>query len=97
MAEPACSSPVYYIYGLSGTELELQASILRAEAPKIVSWRGKEMINLLAVPGQELTADRIIEAMALRDEYFSNQYHKIWLLGAKSRFCSTVADSASFC
>ena len=71
------------IYGLSATELELQASILRAEAPKIVSWRGKEMMNLLAVPDQDLTADRIVEAIAIRDEYFSNQYHKIWLVGSQ--------------
>ena len=71
------------IYGLSAPELELQASILRAEAPKIVSWRGKEMMNLLGVPDQDLTADRIVEAMALRDEYFSNQYHKIWLVGSQ--------------
>src|SRR5262249_23483522 len=27
----------------------------------------------------------VIKAMELRDEYFSNQYHKIWLLGSQLR------------
>jgi hypothetical protein len=27
-----------------------------------------------------MTADRLIEATALRDEYSANQYHKIWLM-----------------
>ena len=69
------------IRGLSAIELKLQASILRAEAPKLASWRGKEMLNLLQAPDAELTAHRIIEVMALRDEYSSNQYHQIWLAG----------------
>lgn len=68
------------IYGLSRGELQLQASILRTEATKFSSWRAKEMVNLLAVEDQELV-HRVIDAMALRDEYFSNQYHKIWLIG----------------
>jgi hypothetical protein len=36
---------------------------------------------LLLVRDEELKADHIINAMALRDEYYSNQYHKIWLVG----------------
>jgi hypothetical protein len=71
------------MYGLSPAERELQASVLRAEAPKIVSWRGKEMEKLLAVENEKLTVHRITNAMALRDEYFSNQYHKIWLVGSQ--------------
>lgn len=71
------------VYGLSPCELPLQATILRAEATKIQSWRGNEMVNLLDVKDEALTVHRIISAMALRDEYFSNQYHKIWLIGSQ--------------
>lgn len=54
--------------------------MLRAEATKFQSWRSDEMKKLLSVEDKELTAGRIIDAMALRDEYSSNQYHKIWLM-----------------
>jgi hypothetical protein len=69
------------IHGLSAEELPMQASMLRAEATKFSSWRAKEMQNLLSVKDEQLTASHITNAMALRDEYSSNQYHKIWLLG----------------
>ena len=59
----------------------MQASMLRAEATKFSSWRADEMKNLLSVKDEHLTASHITNAMALRDEYSSNQYHKIWLLG----------------
>lgn len=72
----------HFVHGLSPGERQMQASILRAEAPKLISWRGKEMENLLSVRDEELTVHRITAAMALRDEYFSNQYHKIWLVGS---------------
>lgn len=72
----------YAVHGLSRDKLPILASVLRAEAPKIVSWRGKEMERLLDVK-EELTFYRITESMALRDEYFSNQYHKIWLVGSQ--------------
>jgi hypothetical protein len=71
------------LYGLSAEERQLQASVLRAEAAKIVSWRGKEMVNLLTLKDEDLTIHRITNAMALRDEYFSNQYRKIWLIGGQ--------------
>jgi hypothetical protein len=32
---------------------------------------------------QEELKARVIKAMELRDEYFSNQYHKIWLMGSQ--------------
>ncbi|WP_353066432.1 hypothetical protein RBB77_08340 [Tunturibacter psychrotolerans] len=66
---------------LNPEELEIRASILRAEAPKIASWRGREMLNLLSPNVKKPTVNHIISAMAIRDEYFSNQYHKIWLVG----------------
>jgi hypothetical protein len=69
------------IHGLGPEELPMQASMLRAEATKFSSWRANEMQNLLSVKDEQLTANHITNAMALRDEYSSNQYHKIWLLG----------------
>ena len=69
------------IHGLAAEELPIQASMLRAEATKFSSWRANEMQNLLSVKNEHLTACHITNAMALRDEYSSNQYHKIWLLG----------------
>jgi len=71
----------YMLCGLSKIELAMQAAILREETQKVSSWRGKVMKNVLAVPDDQLTADRVREAMALRDEYAANQYHKVWLMG----------------
>lgn len=71
----------YMLFGLSRIELSMQAAILREETQKVSSWRGKVMKNVLAVPDDQLTADRVREAMALRDEYAANQYHKVWLTG----------------
>jgi 8-oxo-dGTP diphosphatase len=68
-------------FGLSEIELSIQAAILREETQKVSSWRGKVMKSILAVPDNQLTANRVSEAMALRDEYAANQYHKIWLMG----------------
>jgi hypothetical protein len=69
------------VFGLSRKELAIQAAILREETQKVSSWRGKVMKDILAVPDDRLTADHVREAMALRDEYAANQYHKIWLMG----------------
>jgi len=55
--------------------------MLRAEAKKFKSWRSDEMTKLLSVKDGKLTPSHIINAMALRDEYSSNQYYKIWLMG----------------
>jgi hypothetical protein len=71
----------YTVYALSRDKLPMLASVLRAEATKIMYWRGEEMKDLLDVKDEALTHDHITKAMALRDEYFSNQYHKIWLVG----------------
>lgn len=87
----------YAVYALDLNELIIQADALRAEAPKFKpSWRAGEVERLLAVKDdgvnkndqpereKELKA-RVIKAMELRDEHFSNQYHKIWLKGSQLR------------
>jgi hypothetical protein len=71
----------YAIYGLDPAGLQIQASILRQEATKFSSWRSKAMQILLGEECGAITPAHIVNAMALRDEYFSNQYHKMWLMG----------------
>jgi len=73
------------VFGLSRAELANRACILREESQKISSWRGKAMEKLLSVADDQLTADRVAEAMAQRDEYAGNQYHKIWLMADQLR------------
>lgn len=71
----------YAVYGLNKSELTTRAYILREEALKIASWRGEAMESLLSVPDEELTAERLVDAMALRDEERTNQYYKMRLVG----------------
>jgi len=46
----------------------------------VSSWRAKAIQKLLTVEDWELTAERLVEAIALRDEYSGNQYHKVALV-----------------
>ena len=71
----------YAVYGLNKSELMARAYILREEAQKIASWRGEAMGSLLSVPDNELAAERVMEAMALRDEERTNQYYKMRVVG----------------
>jgi 8-oxo-dGTP diphosphatase len=71
----------YAMHALDQQELALEASMLRAESAKFSSWRADEMKRQLAVADEEIEPKRVANAMALRDEYASNQYHKIWLMG----------------
>lgn len=71
----------YAMQALDQQELALEASMLRAESAKFSSWRADEMKRQLGVEDEEIEPKRVANAMALRDEYASNQYHKIWLMG----------------
>jgi hypothetical protein len=71
----------YAIYGLNKSELITRAYILREEALKISSWRGEAMESLLSVPDDDLSAERVVDAMALRDEERTNQYYKMRVVG----------------
>jgi 8-oxo-dGTP diphosphatase len=57
----------YAIFGMSQTELANQAYILREEAARISSWRGEAIDHLLAVTNDQLTPERVADAMALRN------------------------------
>jgi hypothetical protein len=86
----------YAIYGLGTADLQMQASVLREEATKFASWRSKAMQSLLDDKGGAVTAAQVVSAMALRDEYFSNQYHKIWLMGNQLAILLVVSGIGLF-
>jgi hypothetical protein len=84
----------FAVYGLHPTELSTRAQILREEAEKIASWRGEAMEKLLSVPDDQLTADRIADAMKLRDEESTNQHYRTRLAGDFLRILLTVCSVA---
>ncbi len=82
------------VYGLTAGELMTRAQILCEEAEKITSWRGSAIETLLSVPDDQLTADRIADAMKLRDEEFTNQHYRIRLAGDFLRILLIVCSVA---
>lgn len=85
----------FAVFGLNETELITRARILREEAQKISSWRGDAMEGLLTAGDEELSADRIADAMKLRDEEFSNQYYRNRLAGDHLRILLTICGLAA--
>jgi 8-oxo-dGTP diphosphatase len=57
----------YAVFGMSQAELANQAYILREEAARVSSWRGNAIDHLLAVNDDQLTPERVADAMALRN------------------------------
>ena len=55
--------------------------ILREEALKINSWRAEAMEGLLCGPEDRLTAENVADAIALRNEDFSDQHYKAAIIG----------------
>src|SRR5689334_14795094 len=84
----------YAVYGLNKTELMARAYILREEAAKIPSWRGEAIEGLLPAGDDELTPERVIDAMALRDEEATNQYYKTRLIGDYLRILLIICSLA---
>jgi hypothetical protein len=85
----------FSVFGLNKTELGTRAQILREEAQKIGSWRGDAMEALLTAGDEDLSADRIADAMKLRDEEFSNQYYRNRLAGDHLRILLTICGLAA--
>ncbi len=75
----------YAVFGLNKTELANRAHILREEAQKSSSWRSEAIASLLAVENDQLTAERVADAMALRNEDSTNQYYRTRLAGDQLR------------
>jgi len=84
----------FAVYGLTRTELISRAYILREEAQKISSWRGSAIDGLLSVSDDELTADRLADAMSLRDEETTNAYYKTRLTGDHLRILLIICSLA---
>jgi 8-oxo-dGTP pyrophosphatase MutT (NUDIX family) len=65
----------YSLRGLNALELAGRAQILREEARKITSWRSGAIQRLLALSDEKLSAARVVDATALRDEDVIEQQH----------------------
>jgi 8-oxo-dGTP diphosphatase len=89
----------YAVFGMNQSELANQAYILREEALKISSWRGDAIDNLLAVSDEQLTPERVADAMALRNADLVHQSHKARITGEQLRvvviFCGLVAAAVA--
>jgi len=75
----------FAVFGLNKAELANRAHILREEAQKISSWRSGTITSLLAVSDDQVTAERVADAMALRNEDSTNQYYRTRLTGDQLR------------
>jgi len=84
----------FAVYGLNKTELITRAHILREEAQKISSWRGDAMDSLLSANDEEISADRLADAMKLRDEESTNQYYRNRLAGDHLRILLMICAVA---
>ena len=84
----------FAVHGLNKNEMITRAYILREEALKISSWRGEAMDNLLAVSDEQITSDRLVDAMKLRDEESSNQYYRTRLTGDHLRILLVICSAA---
>lgn len=85
----------FAVFGLNKSELATRASILREEALKITTWRGNAMETLLSVPDEQITADRLADAMKLRDEFSTNQYYRTRLAGDHLRILLIICAAAT--
>jgi len=81
------------MFGFDEKELVNRAEILRHELKKISSWRADAISSSLSKDNQ-LTPERVSFAMALRDEHFANQYHKVWLIGDQLRILIGICGPA---
>ena len=84
----------FAVYGLNKSELATRAAILREEALKISSWQGHAMETLLSVPDEQITVDRLTDAMKLRDEFSTNQYYRTRLAGDHLRILLIICALA---
>lgn len=87
------------LFGLERDELICRAESLRREVKKpganFSAWR-VESIETSLQQEDQITAERVKLAMALRDEHFANQYHKIWLTGDQLRILIGICGPAFF-
>lgn len=75
----------YAVFGMNQVELANRAHVLLEESLKISSWRADAMENLLSGPDDQLTAESVADAIALRNEDFSHRHFKAGIVGDRLR------------
>jgi 8-oxo-dGTP diphosphatase len=85
----------YAVFGMNPIELANRAHVLREESLKINSWRAGAMEGLLSGPEDQLAAENVADAIALRNEDFSHQHVKTRIIGDRLRVLLTVCGLAA--
>ena len=85
----------YAVFGMNQIELANRAHVLREEALKINSWRGEAMESLLSAGDDQLTAESVADAIALRNEDTSSQYNRSRTTGEQLRALLIICGLAA--
>jgi 8-oxo-dGTP diphosphatase len=85
----------YAVFGMNQIELANRAHVLREEALKINSWRGEAMESLLSAGDGQLTAEKVADAIALRNEDASSQYNRSRMTGDHLRTLLIICGLAA--
>jgi 8-oxo-dGTP diphosphatase len=85
----------YAVFGMNQIELANRAHVLREEALKINSWRGEAMEGLLSMSDDQLTAESVADAIALRNEDASSQYNRSRTTGDQLRALLMICGLAA--
>jgi hypothetical protein len=76
-------------------ELADLVSMLEVEAVKLSPWRRRTVETLLRLQrGESIRSSAVRDAMACRDEYYENRYHRIAMTQQQLRIIVTTAVSA---
>ena len=85
----------YAVFGMNQIELANRAHVLREESLKINSWRAAAMEGLLSGLEDQLTAENVADAIALRNEEFSHQHFKAKMIGDRLRMLLIISGLAA--
>ena len=89
----------YAVFGMNQVELANRAHVLREESLKITSWRAQAMEGLLSGPEDQLSAENVADAIALRNEDLSQQHFKAKMISDRLRalllICGLAAIAAA--
>ena len=85
----------YAVFGMNQIELANRAHVLREELLKINSWRAEAMENLLSASDDQLTPESVADAIALRNEDFSQQRLRAGITGDRLRVLLIICGLAA--
>ncbi|HEV7676264.1 MAG TPA: NUDIX hydrolase [Candidatus Angelobacter sp.] len=85
----------YAVFGMNQIELANRAHVLRQESLKINSWRADAMESLLSGTGDHLAAENVADAIALRNEDFSQRHFKAGITGDRLRILLMICGLAA--